>query len=339
MPARNDRSAILRGMRAAEKLHRDLGSRRAMGASVRVDVYSAIAKSGALLMFKPLDPLLGAFLREGDARGIMVTSRRPIGVQRFTAGHELGHLVMNHTPHADGEDILRRAPIEGSNRGVPIQEREADAFASNFLLPKHALAKLQIQQSWKPPDYENPHTIYQASLRFGASYRATVQAYEREKVIDRQKRVALLKVPPRKMKAELVNGHAVDTWANRDVWRLTEKDEGVVIEAGRDDLFVLKLREHRGSGYLWTFNELERAGFVILTDQVEAIYPGRIGGPKRRWVLGETGELEEGSYTLRERRPWISDEVAHSMTLHYQRSPGREDGLYAPQLDLSLRAG
>ena len=331
--AYDDRLALLRGIKAAEKLHRDLGSRKVLESSVRVDVFGAIARTGAILMFKPLDPLLGAFMREGDLMGVMLTVRRPIGQQRFTAAHELGHLIMGHEPHADDENILRRAPIEGNYEQIPVQEREADAFASNFLLPKFSLAKLHEQQAWERRDYENPHTVYQASLRFGASYRATVQAYERDRLVSSAARRTLFGIQPRDLKAELVDGHAVDDWRDRDVWRLTERDEGSVIEANRRDLFVLKLKEHGGSGYLWTFNELERAGFLILKDETEAMYPDRIGGPRRRYVLGEGPDMENGTYTLREARPWRTGEGGNQVTVHFRRALGREDGQYEPQLN------
>lgn len=337
--AYNDRLAILRGMKAAEKLHRDLGSRKVMGPSVRVDVFSAIARTGAILMFKPLDPLLGAFMREGDLMGVMLTVRRPIGQQRFTAAHELGHLIMGHEPHADDENILRRAPMEGSYAQVPVQEREADAFASNFLLPKFLLAKLHNQQEWERRDYENPHTLYQASLRLGASYSATIQAFERDRVLTAEQRRALVKVRPRDLKADLVNGHNVQNWQDRDVWRLTEHDEGNVIEANRNDLFVLKLKEHGGSGYLWAYHELEKAGFVVLKDETEAMYPDRIGGPRRRYILGEAPDLQDGSYTLREVRPWRGDEGVNQVTVHYRRAHGREDGQYIPQIERLAAAG
>lgn len=339
MVGKSDREAILRGMKAAMKLHRDLGTRDADDPTVRVDVYGTIARTGALLMFKPLDPLLGAFMREGDTRGIVITSRRPVGQQRFTASHELGHLILDHDPHADDENILRRAPVQSSYSGVPIQEREADAFASHFLFPKFALAKLQTQQNWTRRDYDNPHTIYQASLRFGASYDATIRAYEREKVLSRHQRDALLEIQPRELKVDLIADHKIDDWRNRDVWRLTEHDEGSLIEAGRDDLFLLKLKEHRSSGYLWTFDELERAGFAILKDQSEAIYSGRIGGLKRRWVLGEAPDMANGEYKIQELRPWDEAATAQSLSLRYQRSPGREDGLFDYQIGPLANAG
>ena len=328
-----DRHAILRGMRAAMRLHRDLGTKDNQDPTVRVDVYGAIARSGAVLMFKPLDSLLGAFLREGNTRGVVVTLRRPVGVQRFTASHELGHLVMEHEPNADGEDILRRAPIGSPSNTVPIQEREADSFASYFLLPKFALAKLDSQQEWTKEDYKNPHTVYQAALRLGASYHATIMAYERDGIINRRQRESLLKTQPRELKEDLVADHTPENWQNRDVWRLTERDAGTVIEAGRDDLFLIKLKEHRGGGYVWTFDQLKKAGFVVLKDDVEAMFPGRIGGVQRRWVLGDTSSLTEGDYTLEERREWGDEDATATLTLRYKRTPGRTDGLFQDQLD------
>ena len=91
----DNRAAILTGAKAAHTLHRDLGIKeqieRAGGG--RVDVFGAIAKLGATLMFQPLDKLLGAYL-PGDELGVLITTKRPLPVQRFTGAHELGHLYM-----------------------------------------------------------------------------------------------------------------------------------------------------------------------------------------------------------------------------------------------------
>jgi hypothetical protein len=108
----DNRAAILTGAKAAHTLHRDLGIKeqieRAGGG--RVDVFGAIAKLGATLMFQPLDKLLGAYL-PGDELGVLITTKRPLPVQRFTGAHELGHLYMRHEPSLDDENILRRAPF------------------------------------------------------------------------------------------------------------------------------------------------------------------------------------------------------------------------------------
>lgn len=337
MTLKSDRQAILRGMKAAAKLHRDLGLADGVGSAVRVDVFDAIVRCGAMLMFKPLDPLLGAYMKQGEARGIIITTRRPIGIQRFTGSHELGHMILGHEPHADDHNILRRAPLAGHHKNVPIYEREADAFASHFLLPRTLIQRLEQQQEWTGTDYENPHTIYQASLRFGASFVATLVAFEREKLIDHHLRASLQKVEPRELKAELVDGFAVEGWGNRDVWRLTERDEGVVIEASRNDLFLLKLNEHKSAGYLWSFDELDRAGFVVLKDEAENTGKAKLGGAVRRRILGDPQKLSEGSYTIKETRPWDEDDDPRFLTFHYRNSRSFENGLYERQVDGLLR--
>ena len=339
MTLRNDRIAIMRGMRAAMRLHRDLATPDRIGNSLRVDVFDVISRSGAMLMFQPLEKLLGAYMQEDGERGIIITTQRPVGVQRFTAGHELGHMVMGHKPHADDENILRRVPLAGeSYNRVPVQEREADAFASHFVLPRFLIAKHHHSRGLSPRDYENPQCAYQASLRFGASYSATLYAFEREKLISRSLRKELADVPPRSLKADLVDGHKVDGWANRDVWRLTERDEGVVIEANRKDLFLLKLDEHKSAGYLWTYDELEKAGFVVLKDESNALHPHNLGGQNRRFILGDPSSLPEGCYTLREEKSWDRSDQAKSLSFTYTNTKSREAGLYEPQRDRLLRA-
>ncbi|HCK82997.1 MAG TPA: hypothetical protein DHW63_00250 [Hyphomonadaceae bacterium] len=332
-----DRRALLKGMRAAETAHRNLGTRDALGRSVRIDVFGTIVRSGATLMFQPLDKLMGAFFRAEETAGILITTERPIGLQRFTAAHELGHMLMGHKPHADDEEILRRAPIASGAMRAPPQEREADAFASSFLLPNWLLSKLVEQQKWSLPALQDSDTLYQASLRMGASYSATIYAFERNNAVSRGVQQDLLKVQPRTVKQRLVADLAPSRWQNTDVWKLTERDEGAVIEANRTDLFVIRLKEHGSAGYIWTFDELERAGFVILKDAHEALTHGRIGAPTLREVVGETNALTAGTYTLREQRPFDPENDPHQLSFHFSPSHSDEKGIWRPQREALLR--
>src|ERR1700729_4028259 len=113
----DNRAAILTGAKAAHTLHRDLGIKeqieRAGGG--RVDVFGAIAKLGATLMFQPLVNMLGAYL-PGDELGVLITTKRPLPVQRFTGAHELGHPYMRHEPTLDDEKMQRRAPFTTAGR-------------------------------------------------------------------------------------------------------------------------------------------------------------------------------------------------------------------------------
>ena len=95
----------------------------------QIDVFGLCEDLGLWLVFLPLDNLLGAYVPEGVG-GIMITTARPVSVQRFTAAHELGHWRMDHGHGLalDGaEHILGRSPLEA--------EQLAQFFAANLLMP------------------------------------------------------------------------------------------------------------------------------------------------------------------------------------------------------------
>lgn len=262
-------------------------------------------------------------------------------MQRFTAAHELGHLVLDHDPHADDEGILRRAPWAGDDMGavrVPLEEREADAFASYFLLPSYLMKEQMELQGWEPRHFEQPEIVYQASLRFGTSYRATVFALERENVVGRNLGQQLRRIAPRDLKRALLNDYTLQNAQRMDVWQLTERDEGAVIEASRDDLFLLRLTEDSGSGYVWTFDELREAGFVILRDGREPVPEGQIGAPTIRRVLAHAERPISGRLTLREIRPWAPDDDPQLLTLYCRTATSDEAGLFEAQREELLAA-
>ncbi len=326
------RDAVLKGMRAALRLQRDLGLDRGEARGHRVDVFGAIYKENVPLLFRQLEPLLGAYLREAGNPGIILTTRRPLGQQRFTAAHELGHHVMNHDPHADDDSILRRAPDQARDyMHLPPAEQEADAFASYFLVPDWLITALMERQDWTPQRLQDPATVYQMALRIGASYRATLYALARNRVIGSGVRQQLAKAQPSVLKRGLVPDHPLESTQDVDVWHLTERDEGTAIEAGRDDLFVVKLREDSGAGYLWSFEELEAAGFAILKDGREKVAEGTVGAPTIRHVLARAGDAPAyGTYTLWERRPWAPDDDPKRWSIDYRPVFTHDAGLFRP---------
>ncbi len=245
------RTAILRGKRAAARLHRAFGMRERVEADGgRIDVFDTIVRLGVPLLFKPLYGLLGVFIND-PMPGVMVTTKRGLSIQRFTGAHELGHCTLGHHPSLDDESMLRRSPF-GAGPDYEQQEREADAFATEFMLPPWLFAAHFKRQGWTAAMMSDPMTVYQLSLRAGASYEATCRSLMRPGVSVIRARStldALLKVQPRAIKKALLEDYEPADW-RRDVRLLTEKDEGAVIEGSRSDLFVLKLKEHSGSGYV-----------------------------------------------------------------------------------------
>ena len=222
------RDAILNGVRAAHSLHRDLGVKELLERSRggRIDVFGAISKLGATLMFQPLDKLLGAYL-PAEESGVLITSKRTLPVQRFTGAHELGHLYMNHQPSLDDEGILRRAPFGPASR-VQLQEREADAFASMFLAPAWLLAMIVERQGWPAEGLADPNTVSAV-----AAARHELQRHElyleRHRAITREQRERLLLLEPKTIKRALLDNYDLPDWRS-DVWLLTNRDEGQLIE-------------------------------------------------------------------------------------------------------------
>lgn len=152
----------------------------------------------------------------------------------------------------------------------------------------------------------DPRTVYQLALRIGVSYEAACLALRREDIIDTAALRHLQSVQPRTLKVELLNDFKVENYYP-DVWLLTERDTDLTLEGQPDDLFVIKLNESAGAGYLWTTSGLVEAGFAILRD-VRNIPPlaadTPIGGPVTRALTARRSEPAKGDFALELRRPW-----------------------------------
>lgn len=294
------RDAILEGAQAAARTHDQLNIRKEVEASGSgVDVFGALLALNVALLFRPLDGLLGACL-PGPNPGVIISTQRPLRIQRFTGAHELGHVVLGHEVSFDGEEILGRNSLPDRDEA----ELAADSFAASFLLPKWLLQEHARRQGWNRASMSEPHTVYQLALRSGASYTATCIALERYGIIDRPTREQLVAKPRNILKRELLDGLSVDDF-RRDVWLLTERDEGLTLEGAPEDLFVLKLKENGSAGYLWTTQGLVDAGFAILRDQREIPPPNTlVGGPVQRELTARVAAPTSGDFALELKRPW-----------------------------------
>ena len=318
------RRAVRKGVMAAERLHRHLGSRddieREGG---NIDVFDVILRLEVALLLRPLDGLLGAYLRE-PTPGVLVTTRRPLSVQRFTAAHELGHVRLDHKPSLDDENMLRRPPFAAAP-GCELQEVEADAFAGGFLIPRWLIAWHAKRQGWQGKDFADPHVVYQLSLRLGVSFKAMWWTLQHYGLIEMGTAHTLGKMKVRDLKEALLGDYSPPDY-RCDVWLLTERDEGLSIEGSRRDLFVLRLEEHSGGGYLWDVEGLKRSGFVVLRDAREAEDGDGIGGPTWRKLTATTEETPRGHVSLEERRPWQPGPPLNRLELDYDLTGPEEEG-------------
>ncbi len=100
--------------------------------SAPVPVLAILAKLGAEVRFTGLSKLSGALIlpTEGEEHppGVLVNSDQPYERQRFSAAHELAHLVLEHNKHTS-ESVSRLG------RRFHPDEVAADSFAAELLMP------------------------------------------------------------------------------------------------------------------------------------------------------------------------------------------------------------
>jgi len=282
-------------------------------------------------LFQKLGGLLGAYL-EVQRPGILVTTERPLAIQRFTAAHELGHAVLRHKVGLDGDEMIRRSPF--ASQRYDHREVAADAFAAMFLMPDFLINSIAEQQKWNYESVRDPRVIYQMSWRLGVSYEALARTLVKHKYLDASESQKILRVPVKDIKADIL-GRAFepDNW-RCNVWRLSERDEHATVVAEPNDLFVVRLREMSGSGYLWDLEQVRKAGYQVLADSTEIPTGSGIGGEVERVITARPSNSHPGRFSALQNRPWDPADVAAEFDVNFEvRSP--EVGLLQ---SLKLRA-
>jgi hypothetical protein len=108
---------------------------------------------------------------------------------------------------------------------------------------------------------------------------------------------------------------------------LTERDAGTCIDGSRNDLFVFRLEEHSGGGYLWNIDQLKATGFGIVRDELEATDGEGVGGPVIRWVTAAPPDTHRGCMSLDERRPWDPEPPLSSLNVDFDLTGPEVEGL------------
>lgn len=152
---------VTEGYRGARALRRQLR----LDGRQRVDPFELAHQLGIVVVRRPLVErrIAGVYLhRPADGRSfVLVNSSDLLVRQRFTAAHELGHWRF------DRESVVVDDDFEG---GYTAEERRANAFAAELLLPEAAIG------SWKPqrPWGESVDDIASLAVTYGLSYDATL---------------------------------------------------------------------------------------------------------------------------------------------------------------------
>jgi Zn-dependent peptidase ImmA (M78 family) len=233
---------ILRAQGVAKRARAELG----LDPDSPVDVFAAIRRAGLWLLFNETEHLLGAMSREGVG-GIMINPARPLGMQRYTAAHELGHWYL----HPD--DVVWDSEDENNPRD-PIKELGAQEFAASFLMPRrlvnHTLRRLGVELGGHIDDV----TAYRLGLNLGVSYEAILRQLQSINAITFAERAELARSTPASIKASLTGGRSV----NRDaaVWE-TSVDEMERLEVTLGDEIAISLPENRTTGYRWNVSNAD----------------------------------------------------------------------------------
>lgn len=334
----NRRKEILEATLEADRLHAEFGSKKSAElGDGRVDVFGMLWKRDIPVIFRPLKNLLGAFI-DDPAEGIMITTKRSLRIQRFTAAHEFGHSIMHHSSSLDGREILARSSY---SQAFDIREFQANIFAARLLTPPWLIVQHMKRQGWTRENLKEPLIVYQLALRIGSSYSATCHALSDAKAITSATRFKLLEVSTKTIKQLLVSPYQPTNWYG-DVWLITGKDDGLVIEGSRSDLVVFKLPEHANSGYLWQFGDLVDAGMSIVSDHqtLGEHQEDHIGGVVFRNVVAESDfdQGAEGKLDLHECRPWQKNgELLNSIALDLCFSGPVPEGFMPVQREALLK--
>ncbi len=131
----------------------------------KIDPFLIVGRRRILLIYSQLDGATAQILRHGDRAIIRVSNQIvQIGRLRFTIAHEVAHYLLGHQIPSELE-LGTTAPFNAH------QEREADVFATEFLMPKAWVAPLCAV---KPVGLASVHAIAQT---FGASIVAAAVRY------------------------------------------------------------------------------------------------------------------------------------------------------------------
>ena len=238
---------VFASSRAMERIEQD--------GYTRIDPFRIAAGEGVSVLLRPMEKLLGAFMRE-NSPGILLNSARPAGLIHMTCAHELGHYFMGHQSALD-ETIDYGAKAE-------VMEQEAETFGYHLLVPRPLLGNICMRKGWNKKSLADPHVLYQMSLRLGISYSAAAWSLVRHNILTYDVVQGLLKIQPASIKQSLLQGQLPD--ATKDVWLLDETDQSSILEPRPEDHLVVRLKSHASAGYLWLADSVEQVaeqGFTL----------------------------------------------------------------------------
>lgn len=313
-----------------DELHEILGTYEAVRKNGSIDIFTTIAKVGVITVLRPLS-FLGVLLKTDICYGLMLSVSESRNALRFAAASTLARIIAKNSQEECESPIMMYSLLSEQN----LSESDDENFRNSLkiLLPDFLLAETQKRFNWVNRDLANPINMYQASLRLGASYRATTMAYFHLGCISRFEANELLKVNLLAVKRSILANCLPDDLEHINVWLLTHNEEGSVFRANPNDIFVIKIRENGAAGYFWDFSELKNEGFAIISDENVILDEHRVGALSLRSILAKPSNLKDGDYILSESCPWEREPTEpNDILFPYSQLTPFKVGLYGSKL-------
>ncbi|OZE05142.1 hypothetical protein CH249_09960 [Rhodococcus sp. 05-2255-3B1] len=265
MPTRQQlKQAQSKAAMEATRLHREMGTKF----DNPVDVLQMTRDLNLVLMMQPLDNLLGFYVRRSEAAGIVISSRIPESLQRFTLAHELGHHILGHDGSVDASHELDRFDEDS------ILEVEAQAFAASLLMPlpltNRALRDLPATRSHSKIQDSD---AYLFSRQLGVSFSAGVWALHRKNLISSREAGQMIKRGALAAKSALIGGAPVSD-ARADIWTLTEENNDLTVLCRVGDEIQVRLNEDTSTGRVWIIQKPKATDFESSSTQPELSWDG-----------------------------------------------------------------
>jgi predicted secreted protein len=209
-----------------------------------VDVFALCEELGLWLVFKPMAALLGAFVPAGSG-GVLITTRRPPGLQRYTVAHEIGHWALEHVQEVALDDEVCVLGAHASER-----EQLAQLFAAHLLIPPPLAFEVLERIGVSTHGHVSPMQAYAFSREVGVSYEAGVRHLATLQILNIPAMRELLRVRPIDLKTQLAHGRRPND-ARADVWAIDERWNEASLSIHLHDEVVVSLPENRTTGYRW----------------------------------------------------------------------------------------
>lgn len=165
----------------------DFRANQSMSEIEPINCKTLLLKLNTFTFYRPLsDKFSGMCLKKDKLTFILVNSNHPRGRQHFTIAHELYHLFYQ-------PDFKPHLCNPGNSAGADQNERKADAFAAELLMPTLGLIKMIPSEELAKKSI-SISTLLKLEFYFSVSHAALITRLKSVNIIDSAQYDSLIKL-------------------------------------------------------------------------------------------------------------------------------------------------